>query len=278
MFLSRLAHIIPLFSISIWAAVQPAQAASLAAHRAFYVLAPKQVDKSSGLLNIEGVMALEVKGNDCEGYAANFRVVNRFTRGEEGSVQEMDVRTTTFETGDSLALDVQQMRIVNGTSNKQSRVKLNRTSADQPGDGQVEGRDSVKFTLQAGALLPAQHQKHLIELAGKGETRDASVVFDGTDDDKPSRVISFIGAKKTGLKLDGVSGEGVQEELGELSYWPVTTSYYDMDAPGDAEPRYQASFNLLENGISTDLVMSYGSYVLTGKLQKLELLKAEPCN
>lgn len=278
MFHSRLGRFVPLFSVSILLLAQSASAANLAAHRAFYVLEPKRMDKASGLVTIEGGLAIEVKGSDCEGYSANYRVVNRFTRGSEGSVQEMDVRTTTFESGDSLTLDVQQTRYRNGASDKQSRVKLSRSAGDQAGDGEVQGGDDTKFTLPAGALLPAQHQKHLIDIAVKGQNRDTSVVFDGTDGGKPSRVISFIGSRRNGMKLTGIETKGLEANFETMNFWPVTTSYYDMDAPGDAEPRYQASFNLLENGISTDLVMDYGGYALTGRLQKIEVLKTDPCN
>ena len=58
----------------------------------------------------------------------------------------------------------------------------------------------------------------------------------------------------------------------------MTVSYYDVDSKDDQPPTYSASFNMLENGVSTDLVLDYGSYALKGKLQKIEMLKAESCN
>jgi hypothetical protein len=34
---------------------------------------------------------------------------------------------------------------------------------------------------------------------------------------------------------------------------------------------------MLANGVSTDLVLDYGSYALKGKLEKIEMLKADAC-
>ena len=65
--------------------------------------------------------------------------------------------------------------------------------------------------------------------------------------------------------------------LNKLPSWPVSISYYPIEGNGDDEPVYQASFTMLENGISTDLVLDFGTYALAGKLSKLVLLKAEPC-
>ncbi len=87
------------------------------------------------------------------------------------------------------------------------------------------------------------------------------------------RAISFIGPKRTAEGLpDKDAGD-----LAKMSAWPVSISYYAEQAKDDEQPLYQASFLMLENGISTDLILDYGSYSLSGKLTKLELLKSDTC-
>jgi hypothetical protein len=112
-----------------------------------------------------------------------------------------------------------------------------------------------------------------MDAALRGESRTVATVYEGSEDEKSMRAISFIGTKKpvTGLP---------QAEAGALSQataWPVTVSYYAEDARDDEQPLYQASFLMLDNGISTNLVLDYGNYALSGKLTKLELLKADSC-
>ena len=67
-------------------------------------------------------------------------------------------------------------------------------------------------------------------------------------------------------------------EFAKSSFWPVTISYFNENAKSDTLPVYRMSFKLYENGITRDLTMDYGDFVLTGKLAKLELLdkKAAP--
>jgi len=54
-------------------------------------------------------------------------------------------------------------------------------------------------------------------------------------------------------------------------------AYYPENAQADEQPAYQADFLMLENGISTNLLLDYGSYALYGKLTKLDLLPSDKC-
>ncbi|GAG26312.1 unnamed protein product, partial [marine sediment metagenome] len=42
-------------------------------------------------------------------------------------------------------------------------------------------------------------------------------------------------------------------------------------------PIFESSFLLFENGVSSDLIMRYPDYSLTGKLSKLEMFENTPC-
>ena len=52
---------------------------------------------------------------------------------------------------------------------------------------------------------------------------------------------------------------------------------YLVKAKGDDLPTYTASFTMLENGVSTNLLMDYGAYALRGRLEKIEMLQPEEC-
>ena len=60
--------------------------------------------------------------------------------------------------------------------------------------------------------------------------------------------------------------------LGNSDYWPVSIAYFDEKTRGDQEPIYSQSFKLYENGVTRDLTLDYGDFVLAGKLTKLEVL------
>jgi hypothetical protein len=42
-------------------------------------------------------------------------------------------------------------------------------------------------------------------------------------------------------------------------------------------PVYSIAFKLYENGVTRDLTMDYGDFVLQGELAQLEIYEPEPC-
>jgi EipB-like len=259
--------------------VIPAQAMAgmtLAPHRAFYVLEAGKLDTKGGISAIAGKLAYEITGSECEGYAVNYRIANRYVQGD-GSPQTMDVQLNSFESGDGTELDMKQKQYVNANLESDTRVKAKKPKDGSAVTGEMEGKEPKTFTVDATAIFPTAFQRKLMDDAAKGESRSTSLVYEGSDDVKPTRAISFIGPKKQGAPVSAGADASTMDALNKLPYWPVTVSYYDVDATGDAEPTYAASFNMLENGVSTDLVLDYGSYTLKGKLEKIEMLKAEPC-
>jgi EipB-like len=253
-----------------------ASAAALAPHRAFYVLEADRLDDKGGITAIAGKLAYEITGNECDGYAVNYRIANRYVQGE-GSPQTMDIQLTSFESGDGLELDMRQKQFVNGSLESETRVKGSMPKSGGVGAGTLEAKENKTFEIDAKAIFPTAFQKQLMIDAEKGETRSAAVVFEGSDDQKATRAIGFIGAKKPlGILASGADAATL-DGLNKLPYWPVTVSYYALDAQGDEPPTYSASFNMLENGVSTDLKLDYGTYALKGKLEKIEMLKPETC-
>lgn len=252
-------------------------AASLAPHRAFYVLEEARADKSrDGISAISGKLAYEVTGSDCEGYAVSYRIGTRFVQGE-GETQVSDVQLTSFESGDGLELDQQQKQFVNAQLASESRLKVKKKTPDAAGEGVFSVPEVKAFTTDPNVIFPTKFQQKLLAVAQQGGVRDESLVYEGSDGEKAVRAISFVGAKKDLGKLVNEADSVTIASLNKLPYWPMTVSYYTEGAKGDDAPLYQANFNMLENGVSTDLVLDYGTYALKGRLDKIEMLKADNC-
>ena len=66
-----------------------------------------------------------------------------------------------------------------------------------------------------------------------------------------------------------------------VTSWPVSVGYFSdeekKEGLGEELPTYQVSFTLYENGVTNDLVMDYGDYALSGRLQTIEPLEPEAC-
>lgn len=252
-------------------------AASLAPHRAFYVLEEARADKRNGGISaISGKLAYELKGSDCEGYAVSYRIGTRYVQGE-GETQLTDVQLTSFESGDGLELDQQQKQFLNAQLTSESRLKVKKQTLDSEGEGVFSVPEVKAFKTDPKVIFPSKFQQKLLDLALQGGVRDESLVYEGSDGEKALRAISFVGAKKNLGKLVNEADSATVASLNKLPYWPMTVSYYTEGAKGDDAPLYQANFNMLENGVSTDLVLDYGTYALKGRLDKIEMLKVDNC-
>ena len=250
----------------------PVDAAALQAHRAYYDLTAKSIEAGNNITTVSGKLAYEITGSTCEGYAVSYRVANRivFT---EGGPQVSDTQLTTWESGDGLEFNLTQKQFIDSKLSSESRIKVTKDTETLPGQGEITTGKPRQFTIPGAAIFPTRFQEKLIEAANKGESRDVSLVYEGSEEEKPLRVISFIGSKRPESGIP----EKIGGEMSKAPVWPMSVSYYQDEAKSDAQPVYQASFLMLENGITTDLVLDYGTYVLDGKLTKLELLKDSKC-
>ena len=253
-----------------------AQAATLASHRAIYDLSTSRLDSGSGYSSIEGRLAYELTGTACDGWAVTYRIANRYVQAEKGT-QVLDTQLTTWESGDGLEMNLSQKQFVEGNLDSEEKLKVKRENANQEAIGQMSKPKELYFTVPSEALFPSTHQLHLLDAAKKGVTRDSSIVFDGSNNEKTYKAISFIGKIRAPGSFAPDKENSETSPLRSLQSWPITISYFPTDDEKVEKPVYQASFNMYENGVSTDLVLDYGTYALKGKLAKLDMLKTDAC-
>lgn len=266
----------PAAALLLAATVTAADAATIVPHRAVYDLRLTRASEGAALSNVDGRMAFEIMGSACEGWTVSFRMVNRF-RPADGTAKLLDTQSTSYESGDGLDLRYSQKEYVDNRLDQESRVKVSRLETQGDGTGQIELPAPKDFTVPAEALFPMRHQLRLMDAALSGETRDASLIYDGSDGDKTFRAISFIGKRKDagGNVRDRRNPEAAT--LAALASWPMTISYYAAAGGDQDTPTYQIGFDMYENGVATGLVLDYGDFALDGELAKLELLAADTC-
>ena len=258
------------------ALVAQAQASAVAPHRAVYDLELLRTTQGANVGNVSGRMAYEVSGSECDGWTVSFRLVNRFDY-KEGTPRLFDTQSSSWETGDGKEMNYSEKEFVDSKQESEKRVSVVRAGKDSAGEVSITLPQAKKTSIPAETVFPMRHQLRLMEAAAKGETRDVSLVYDGSDEEKTVRAISTIGKKVN-------AGEGKKDQdnaqaapLQSLSSWPVTIGYYSTEEENSETPLYQINFDMYENGVSNSLVMDYGSFALSGKLAHLELLKAETC-
>ena len=253
-----------------------ADAAAIASHRAIYDLKLIRAGEKSTISSVDGRLAFELQGSACEGWTVNFREVNEF-QPADGSSRIDDTQSTAFESSDGLEMQFSQKEFIDSKKQSDSRIKVSRPSKDAEGQAEIMGDEAKPFTVPAGAFLPIQHQSKLMDKARAGETRDVSLVYDGSYGAATYRAITFIGPRKDAGANARDKANSEAAPLLAMPSWPLSISFYPTTGADQDTPAYQVSFDLYENGVVTGLVLDYGDYVLGGELKKLDLLKTAPC-
>ncbi len=262
------------FSLSV--SVTIAQAAKMAPHRAIYELVSDTVTDKSGIRKVEGRMAYEVMGSECEGWSVSYRLANRYSN-KDGSQQTYDTQMTSFEAGDGAELRINQKQFVDSALSSESKITVARDRAGE-GAGVLTSPAEKTFKVSAGTLFPMRHQAHLLDQAAKGETRDATPMYDGSDNEKTYRVVSFIGKQKPGKEALAKSTVKGTDALSGLKAWPLTMTYFPGEDDKVEEPVFQSNFMIFENGVTASMRFDYTTHTVKAELSTLELLPATPCN
>lgn len=246
-------------------------ATGLAPHRAVYDLKLKDATERSGIAGMYGRMVYEFNGSPCDGYTVSFRFVTQVNTGEETRLT--DQQTTTYED-----LKNGSFRFLTRSFTDEKLDKEVRGTAREDKEGvsvDLTAPDTKQVEL-AASRFPTEHMLDVIEHARKGERFFEARLFDGSDAGDKTLMTTAVVGKKEMPK----AGDPDADKAGSFSkeaFWPVSIAYYNDTSEGDALPVYRMSFKLYENGITRDLTMDYGEFVLSGKLAKLEMFKPQEC-
>jgi hypothetical protein len=261
-------------AISMLGLATTANAQALAPNRALYVFEPSRVSQNGQATPTDGRIAYELTGNACKGYEVDSRVANIYA--DENGQKRVDLAAATFEAGDGKSFDVRQTQYVNTIAGPEEHVNVTRTE-DGIGQGQIHGLKNVEFKLKPEVMFPSAFEKKLINLALKGEKRDVSFIFDGSDSEKVFRAITTIGPTiAPGTNAADKSNPAAAPLLSGNS-WHFSISYFPAADDKAETPDYQTDFTMYENGVASDMLIDYGAYALKGTLAKLEMLPEEPC-
>ncbi|MGE3873207.1 MAG: cell envelope integrity EipB family protein [Parvibaculaceae bacterium] len=248
---------------------------TIRAHRAVYDLELQRSSEGSNVSGADGRMVMELTGSACEGWSTSFRRVMEM-RPTEGETQLFDNQVASWESGDGQSLQLNDKQFVNNRLESETKLKAD-MDADRSkgGKGVIDEPKAEQFELPSGALFPMAHQKHIMEAAERGETRDVSILYDGASGSKVYKVISFIGKRK-----EPGADKAADKALQALPSWPLSVTFYEYDpkqTTTEELPSYQMSFPIYENGVAGTLTIDYGDYVLSGKLTSVELLDQQDC-
>lgn len=243
----------------------------LAPHRAVYDLTLTQADERAGISGMYGRMVYEFTGSACAGYTTTFRFVTQIDTGED--IRLSDQQTTTFED-----VGARKFRFSTKSFSDQQLEKEVTGSAESKGKGikvLLTAPEKRALSLEEGRF-PTEHMLDVLKNADAGKHLFESRIFDGSDNADQTLMATTIIGKRTAPIPDDTESAKVSL-LAKAEFFPITIAYFNESSAADAKPSYRMAFKLYDNGVIRDLTMDYGDYALSGKLTRLDLLKAEPC-
>ena len=246
-------------------AAAPVFAASpLMQHRAVYDLVLGNASERSGITGINGRMVYEMRGSACEGYTVRFRYVTQSDTREASQIT--DQQTTTFEDADGKVFSF----VTKSYTDQNLDRELRGNATVEPSGVKVKiDKPEPKNIELPKTHFPTQHLFELIDKAKTGETFYETSIFDGSENADKVMTTSVILGKKEGIEQNDPERKALSK-LGEEKFWPVDIAYFDTsNEKGEEVPEYRISFKLYENGLTRDLEMDYGDFVIKGKLVDL---------
>lgn len=251
--------------------VAAAPAAALVAHRAVYDLSLVKATDRSGIDAMAGRMVYEFNGSQCAGYTTRFRLVTEVYSADNQRLT--DQQTTTYENLRTHTFRFDTRSFLNNAFDKEVRGTATNGHPDTKVDLE---KPTARHLDLPESRFPTGHMLEMIAHAEAGDHFYQSRIYDGSDDaSRTSRTTTVIGHSSVPKPAD--TDAAAAGPFSGLAYWPASVAYFDGKDNGDEMPAYRISFKLYPNGVTRDLTMDYGDFVLHGKLKKLELLKTSGC-
>lgn len=250
-----------LLSLPAIAAAPVAAASQITGQDAVYTLSLSKL-RTHDITGATGRLQFQVV-DGCSGWGS-YQHMTLIIRNVDGSLSKLISNYTTWESkdGKSMTFRVSQSDGIG----KMKVVDAGTATHTGPDDSGI-----VKFTipadttikLPAGTLFPMQHTEVLLAAAKAKKPFISPLLFDGT---------SASGAAPTFVTILG-------DQAPEKTPWPELDHYASTDVSiaffsrtnQDSTPDFSTTMRYFENGVTTNLALDFGDFVMTGKLDSLKI-------
>lgn len=243
-----------------------ALAKALVPHKALYDIELVATHSGSQIINISGKMAYEWKP-DCDAWTTNHKF-QLFYEYADSPGMKITSDFSTHESLDGKTFNFTSRRHRNGEMYQEIRGAADGSKAifTMP--------EGVKYDLAAGTLYPMGHTLELIKHAKAGDKFYSAQVFDGSDEEGPIEINTFIGKKVTG---ETKSKDGkIDKSLLKGDAWNMRMAVFPAK-DREEESDYEMDMVFHDNGIITDMLIEYDDFSVRQNLVSLERIKADGC-
>lgn len=250
---------------------KPDEAITVVPHKALYDIDLVATRSGSQILNISGKMFYEWKSS-CDAYMTDHRF-NLFYEYADTPSMRITSDFTTFEQMDGSEFNFSSRRKRDGNMYQELRghAEINKDLAEAT----FSVPKGLAYDLHPETLFPMGHTIEMIKHAKKDKKFFSATVFDGSDEEGPVEINTFIGGPANAMALIKAS-EDLDMSLLNTQSWNIRMAVFPENNPESAAD-YEMSMVFHENGVISDMLIEYDDFSVTQKLVALEKLEPEVC-
>lgn len=246
-------------------------ASILTPHKALYDIQLVATRSGAQVVNISGEMLYEWRPS-CEGWITDHRF-SLFYEYADSPAMKITSDFSTFEgyQGDNFSFSARRKR--DGSLYEELRGRA--TVRDEGGNADFSLPEGLRFDLTSDAVFPMGHTVELVKQALNNKKFFQSTVFDGSDDEGPVEINSFIGKSVNPMKVIEPN-EALDMSLLNNKAWAVRMAVFPVLAE-EASSDYEMDIIFHENGVISDMLIEYDNFSVTQKLVALEPIATKSC-
>jgi len=240
----------------------------IAPHQAIYKLSLETVRASGKVTDAGGSMFLEI-AESCGRWRTQQRIRLRISD-RRGRNTDIATSFTSSEAKNGLNYRFNSQTTRNGKVAEDVRGRASLSQRGGAGIAVFSRPRPRRVPLPAGTLFPTAHMRLLIDSAKAGKRLVWRVVFDGATDDGPYEVNALIARRA------GADAVPPKPPLANRPFWPMRVAYFSTDR-GDAEPTFEISSGVQDNGVARTMTLDYGDFTLEATLAAIRELPKPRC-
>ena len=244
-------------------------------HKALYDIKLANVRSGSQILNISGQMFYEWQ-KTCDAWVTNHRF-NLMYEYADSAPMRITSHFSTYEPFDGESLNFTSQRKRDGELFEEIRGSA-KVKRDAGGVATFTMPAELEYDLPDGALFPIAHSFAVAQKIREGKKFYNAVIFDGSDEEGPVSVNTFIGKtvdnpienlSETGGKFDYAA---LDKALLESPAHNVRLAFFPLNNE-EATSDYEMELVFHENSVISDMVIEYDDFSVKQTLIAAEKMK-----
>lgn len=243
----------------------------LVPHKALYDINLVATRSGSQVLNISGQMFYEWKPT-CDAWITDHRF-NLYYEYSDSPGMRITSDFSTFESFDGETFNFSSRRKRDGDLYQELRGIGTVNNEEQ--EASFNMPEGLKYDLKPKTLFPMAHTIETIKHVREGSKFFAAHVFDGSDEEGPIEINTFIG-KPVNAMAEIQPSANLDMSLINTSARKIRMAVFPETNP-ESVADYEMSMIFHENGIISDMLIEYDDFSVKQDLVALEKLNIDAC-